>query len=92
MQSLASKVSHKVNLRCSWWMQGHAWHQYKKIYDEIAKEFGYVRKYRSSAEQVQEILHPTKPEFKSSVPEEQAPNYPVWENEIAAEELKNRKS
>lgn len=58
MLSIAARVANKVNRRCMWHLKGHDYPAYKKIFDEVAKEFNYVRKYKSQDESLWEALHP----------------------------------
>jgi hypothetical protein len=92
MTNLSAKVSQRRNAMCSNHMKVHDYATWAKFNNEASEHFGYVRKYESIAD-VAHSVYTGKPVTSSPVaPEEEMPNYPVWENEIGAAELKNRKS
>jgi hypothetical protein len=55
MMPLSTKVLLKTREKCTEYLKRHNYPEYKKLYDETAKELNYVRKYIKLADRVDNI-------------------------------------
>jgi hypothetical protein len=93
MNNLSAKVNQRRNAMCSNHLKAHDYETWAKFNKEASDHYGYIRKYESIAD-VTRSVYTGRPVTSVTVTPvvEEAPNYPVWENEIAAAELKNCKN